>query len=147
LHTCIKIRHFAPYYNTLFLESNICLEYPLQVRARCKSEWAQFQVRLTNSDKAYLEGLKRNGKSWYTDPSSCCTCFMYTFNGSICFVLYCFLLSGACYFLIHLFWGINFYRCNSINFMLLNNFLSAVRLKFVVCTYIIVYLKWSLIWT
>ncbi|XP_027929321.1 uncharacterized protein LOC114185658 isoform X1 [Vigna unguiculata] len=33
------------------------------VRARCKSEWAQFQVRLTNSDKAYLEGLKRNGKN------------------------------------------------------------------------------------
>ncbi|KAJ1425948.1 hypothetical protein SESBI_10674 [Sesbania bispinosa] len=32
------------------------------VRTRCKSEWAQFQARLTNADKMYLEGLKRIGK-------------------------------------------------------------------------------------
>lgn len=32
------------------------------VRARCKSEWAQFQLRVTNADKSYLEGHKRNGK-------------------------------------------------------------------------------------
>ncbi|XP_027340914.1 uncharacterized protein LOC113854219 isoform X1 [Abrus precatorius] len=32
------------------------------VRTRCRSEWAQFQVRLTNADKVYLEGLKHNGK-------------------------------------------------------------------------------------
>ena len=35
---------------------------PFQVRARCRSEWAQFQLRVTNADKSYLEGHKRNGK-------------------------------------------------------------------------------------
>ncbi|KAL9322760.1 hypothetical protein ACSQ67_010813 [Phaseolus vulgaris] len=49
--------------NALFGESDKGKKPWDSVRARCKSEWAQFQVRLTNSDKAYLEGLKRNGKS------------------------------------------------------------------------------------
>ncbi|KAE9585759.1 hypothetical protein Lalb_Chr24g0394691 [Lupinus albus] len=29
------------------------------VKARCRSEWAMFQARLVDADKAYLEGLKR----------------------------------------------------------------------------------------
>ncbi|KAJ1377198.1 hypothetical protein SESBI_49140, partial [Sesbania bispinosa] len=29
------------------------------VRSRCKSEWAEFQARLTNADKVYLKGLRR----------------------------------------------------------------------------------------
>ncbi|XP_057457477.1 uncharacterized protein LOC130748315 [Lotus japonicus] len=32
------------------------------VRTRCKSEWAQFQARLTDADKVYLQGLKQIGK-------------------------------------------------------------------------------------
>jgi len=30
-----------------------------QVKTRCKSEWAEFQARLTNADKMYLKGLGR----------------------------------------------------------------------------------------
>ncbi|XP_057750591.1 uncharacterized protein LOC130969048 [Arachis stenosperma] len=32
------------------------------VKTRCKNEWAEFQVRLTNADLTYLKGLKRNMK-------------------------------------------------------------------------------------
>lgn len=51
-----------------------------QVKTRCRSEWAQFQARLTDADKVYLEGLK-HGKGWflmYAAPPPYCTCFTYT---------------------------------------------------------------------
>lgn len=34
-----------------------------QVKTRCKSEWAEFQTRLTNADKGYLKGLRRSMRS------------------------------------------------------------------------------------
>ncbi|CAJ2654448.1 unnamed protein product [Trifolium pratense] len=33
------------------------------VKTRCRSEWAEFQTRLTNADKMYLKGLRRSVRS------------------------------------------------------------------------------------
>ncbi|KAI5389097.1 uncharacterized protein LOC127103271 isoform X1 [Lathyrus oleraceus] len=35
----------------------------IAVKTRCKSEWAEFQTRLTNADKGYLKGLRRSMRS------------------------------------------------------------------------------------
>lgn len=37
----------------------ILLSCDSQVKTRCRSEWAEFQARLTNADKVYLKGLRR----------------------------------------------------------------------------------------
>lgn len=49
--------------NALLIQLNvftiILLSCDSQVKTRCRSEWAEFQARLTNADKVYLKGLRR----------------------------------------------------------------------------------------